>query len=489
MDGRAGEATALGDTARPERRLGVTVMPEYIQSEGVEAVLDVLQHRLGATVVTTSPYVARPCAPGEPGAFREPPSDAGSGAVRLLDRPLWGRVELHMRTAPSFVPDAALYPDEGYRPPAADALTEERGPVVARFLAAAKGRGMTTYLQVMAAIPPCYRVQLGRVLPGDQPMMPDGRAVPPRVDANASLAAGAVRRHLRALIRDLCARYPDCDGLRFDWPEYPPYHFLSLLADYNPQVAPFAAEIGIDLDGLARAMRSMAAEIRSWPEAPEIAALDDAEEAVRALRSRSAALDDHLRLRRHLTASYAVHLCTCVEEASGGAKRVFLQGFPPPWGLLSGFDPKAVSDHAHEVGIKFYTMHWPMIAENHARFAAEALGVSRDAAAGVASRWYLGERRPFDRLRYPRPDEPHRVPDRLIQERYQSAAAAIGPGLVGVAHAYGPDGDVARRLEALRGVARNVEINRYAYLSDEKIDLLTQTMTATSGRRSHAQTR
>ena len=90
------------------RLAGVTVLPEYAQVEGPEAVLDRLQRRAGITAVSTSPYVMEPSADGQ--GAREPPDDAGQGLVRLLDRPLWdGRRELIVRTAPSFVPNKRLY--------------------------------------------------------------------------------------------------------------------------------------------------------------------------------------------------------------------------------------------------------------------------------------------------------------------------------------------------------------------------------------------
>jgi hypothetical protein len=81
---------------------GVTVMPEFFQVEGIEAVLDNLQRRARVTAIATSPYVMAPMPDGQGG--REPPIDAGAGSVRLLDRPLWGRRELFVRTAPSFAP-------------------------------------------------------------------------------------------------------------------------------------------------------------------------------------------------------------------------------------------------------------------------------------------------------------------------------------------------------------------------------------------------
>ena len=82
---------------RQERFLGVTVLPEYIQSEGIDGVLDNLVEKVGANAVATSPYLMEE-ADRETGN-REPP--AGAGSVRLLDRPLFGKREVWVRTAPS----------------------------------------------------------------------------------------------------------------------------------------------------------------------------------------------------------------------------------------------------------------------------------------------------------------------------------------------------------------------------------------------------
>ena len=100
----------------PEPRfLGITVLPEYIQSETIDGVLDKLVHVVGATAVAISPYVMEEA--DEKTGNREPPADAGAGSVRKLDRPLWGKRELYVRTAPSFVPDRKLYEGLRYQPP------------------------------------------------------------------------------------------------------------------------------------------------------------------------------------------------------------------------------------------------------------------------------------------------------------------------------------------------------------------------------------
>ncbi|MCA9153904.1 MAG: hypothetical protein KDA38_03920, partial [Planctomycetales bacterium] len=122
-----------------DRLLGVTVLPEYLQSEGIEPVLDNLA-RHGINAVTTSPYVMEPA--DEATGAREPPIDAGAGSVRLLDRPLWGRRELWVRTAPSFDPNRALYRGLKYQPPEPIALTHQQGETIDRFIAAAHARQM-----------------------------------------------------------------------------------------------------------------------------------------------------------------------------------------------------------------------------------------------------------------------------------------------------------------------------------------------------------
>ena len=199
--------------------VGVTVMPEYFQSESVNGVLDSLEGLAGVTAVTTSPYVMAPA--DRRTGFREPPIDAGAGKVRLLDRTLWGKRELWARTAPSFQPNLDLYRGLRYQPPAADDLTREQGPLVEEFIRNAQSRGLKVFLQVQAAIPPGYRVQFGQAEPDDCPRLPDGSIPKRRLSANGSLASPHIRDYALALLRDLCRQYPTVDGLRLDWPEYP----------------------------------------------------------------------------------------------------------------------------------------------------------------------------------------------------------------------------------------------------------------------------
>ena len=224
--------------------LGITVLPEYIQVEGIHNVLDRLQ-AAHVTDVATSPYVMELA--DEVTGSREPPRDAGAGEVRLLDRPLWNdQRELWVRTAPSFTPDTASFQDLRYQPPPTDSLTQREGGVVAEFLDEAKRRGLRTFFQIQAAIPPAFRVQFGGPQGDDLPQLPSGDVPQNRVANQGSLASPHIHDYQHALIGELLRNYPQLSGIRFDWPEYPPYKIDSAFVDFGPHAKQSAAERSID---------------------------------------------------------------------------------------------------------------------------------------------------------------------------------------------------------------------------------------------------
>lgn len=96
------------------------MMPEWIQHEGIDAVLKNLIDRAKATAV------------------------AISGKVRLLDRSLWGKRELFVRAVPSFTPDVRLYQGLCYQPAAVEDLTRRQGPIIADFIRAASSKSCSS---------------------------------------------------------------------------------------------------------------------------------------------------------------------------------------------------------------------------------------------------------------------------------------------------------------------------------------------------------
>jgi hypothetical protein len=463
----------------PRREVGITVMPEFFQNEGVDGVLDNLVGRARATAIATSPYVMAPAPDGEGG--REPPIDGGAGAVRLLDRPLWGRRALSVRTAPSFVPDLRFYEGLRYRPAVPDALTSAHGAVVGHAIRAAKERGLEAHLQVQAAIPPGYRVQFGGPVDEDRPSGPNGPAEGARVDNNGSLASPHLLAYTRALLRDVIRAYPEIDALRIDWPEYPPYAFEALFFDHSVHARAFMTRMGHDPERLRAAAARLRARVTTGLTPADLAYPVDAYAALRAAL-RDPDLVAWLRVKTRIVTDFVGACRETVADASKGRITLMPQAFPEPWTLFSGFDARAIAaTGVGAIGVKLYTMHWPMIV----RGWADAIGAANPALAGqhglitqlvrVLDLDERPERWAAEGLdRYPEPEEPHPAGPAAQAAKIRRAVAEAAPVPVhAFAHGYGPLADVAARARiAFEAADGRLWINRYGYLSDAKLDAL-----------------
>lgn len=463
---------------RARRFLGVTVMPEYIQTEGIGRVLDNLVGKAGVTAVATSPYVMAE-ADARTGS-REPPIDAGAGGVRLLDRPLWGRRELFVTTAPSFQPDPSLYRGLRYRPPPATELTRTQGRIIHDFLAAAQARHLKVYLQVQAAIPPGYRVQFGGPVEEDQPRLPDGRIPPRRLDRNGSLASPHIRAYGNALLRDLCRAYPDIDGIRVDWPEYPPYLLDDVFLDFSEHARRAATRLGFDFERMRSAAADLYGVMHGRLKDSDLAAWTEPDggryRLLRALADRPG-LTDLLRLKAVLVEELLAEFRRTLTEAGGPRIELMPNAFPPPFTLASGFDFARAARHSSAISVKLYTMHWPMIVRFHGeQILAANPGLSERTLVRALVRWMdVADDEGLDTLAaysYPEPESPHAVGARAQARKIREAQReAGGVAIYSLAHGYGPLEDFRTRLRtAWEASPHGLWINRYGYLSDRKLE-------------------
>jgi hypothetical protein len=487
--------------------LGITVMPEWFQCEGIEPVLDRVQS-IGATAFVTSPYVLEVAPDGEGG--REPPADGEAGRVRPLDRMLFGRTELWVRTAPSFAHDPARYAGLRYQPSPPSPLTLRHADLLDRVFAAAAARGLTVYLQVMAASPPGYRVQFSAARAADQCLGPDGQPHATRVDRNASLGSAEVVAYVAALVAELSARYPTVAGFRLDWPEYPPYDFRSALFDFNPAVTALMAADGHDPVRVAREVAAWARNLRAAVQgAVNGAARGMAQGAARgattgvardgggtrsggvesalgaaldaagwsALAGEDGPLVPLFAAKRRAALALLEAVRRALDAVPGPRRLLEPQAFPPPFHRISGFPLGNLHGVADRIGIKLYTMHWPMLARYWARdlLAADASEAAVDAVtAAVALRFGLVDG-PVDgaTLRYPEPQQPHPVGRTAQLAKLRDAQAVAGNvPVVAFAHSYGPLADVLARFDVARQSRLPCWINRYGYVSDAKFAAL-----------------
>ncbi len=458
--------------------LNVTVLPEFAQSEGPAAVLENLYRRAGITAVTTSPYVMEPSE--APDAGREPPADARAGIVRQLDRNLFGKRALKVRTSPSFEPDRHLYKGLRYQPPAPDALTDGQGACVGDFIARARSGGIKTYLQVQTAIPPGYRVQFGGPQADDRCLLPDGTEHEGRVDKNASLASPHIRAYGCALIRDLVRAYPDIDGLRVDWSEYPPYSFDSLFFDFSTHARSAARRLGYDFD----LMRDDTERLRIFllermADRDLLQFLEEGPENLWDLLENYPGVIALRQFKGDLVAEIIGAYRAALDEASGHRMELVVQGFPPPWSQASGFDVAKIAPFCSGIGVKLYTMHWPMMVRNYAdRLSGANPKLAPDLLLAAIFRILdLLDTEPPNEIHdvtYPGPDDPHLAGQNAQIRKVRDVAALAGDTPVSAfAHGYGPIDDYRRRMEAAwHASAGRMVVNRYGYLSDRKLDIL-----------------
>ncbi len=440
--------------------LGITVLGDYVVSEGPEAVLDRVAGLAGADAVATNPTVTTPATDGS-GSF-QPPDDAGS-SPRRFDRPLWGRTSLWVRAAPSWRPSAALYADSGYPPRRADELTDAQGPLIARFVRGAKQRGLRAYLQLGAAQPPGLR-------PVDTPRLPDGSVPEGRMAATASLASQAVRSYNRALVRDLLEAYPEIDGFRLDWPEYPCYTIPEAFQDFGPAVESWGRARGFAWDDLRAAAAALWRRLHGDLTCEDCERLASGEGA-----SAAPVLPEALRLKAALSVDLLADYRDAIDRCGRPDAQILAHAFPPPLSRLTGFDFAGAARFCASISPKLYTMHWPQIVRFWAtRLLAHNDALSEECAVRALDRAFgfgIGGSRLEDFV-YPGPDEPHRVGVESQREKLARSCALVGgrTRVTALVHGYGPLEDFCARfrLAAESGVD-GVWVNRYGYLSDAKL--------------------
>lgn len=464
-----------------DRFLGVTILPEYIQTEGVDGVLNRLS-QAGVTAVATSPYLMEPA--DEATGVREPPSDSGAGDVRLLDRPLWGKRELFVRTAPSFAPDPRLYRGLRYQPAAVTDLTRREGRILDEFIEGAHARHIKVYFQIQAAIPPGYRVQFGGPEQADRPRLPDGRIPPRRLANNGSLASPQIRGYTEALIRDLLRVYPDIDGIRVDWPEYPPYFLDDVFLDFGSHARSAAERLGFDFERMRRDALELYRLLHGGLTRRHLAIWTERDGGryglLAALTSKPGLLD-LLRFKAALVDELLAGFRKAITEAASARTELMPNAFPPPFTLASGMDFARAGKHSAAISVKLYTMHWPMML----RFYGDVLraanpGIADSLLTRALVRWFdLADDDGLPGLadyKYPGPEEPHPVGAQAQARKIEEAQwEAGGTPVYALVHGYGPLSDFRGRLEVgYRASKRRIWINRYAYLSDEKLRIVAE---------------
>ena len=459
-----------------ERFLGITVLSDYILSEGVDAVLDNIVSRTGATAVACNPTVTVP-APEGTGSF-QPPSDAGS-SPRLFDRPLFGKRGLWVRSGPSYLPNPDFYRDSPYPHRHPNDITREFGPSIGDFIHAARARGLEVYLQIGAVQPPGLRGE-------DIPRLPDGNIPENRMANTGSLASDGVWQYHHAYIRDLLHTYPEITGIRPDWPDYPCYKLDEAFQDFNPQVGTWAKANGYDFEKARKDAQALYHHLHGGLTNRDLERFSHpggGNTALIHLLRDDPGIYEWLRLKAALSTHCLRRWSQVLAECSEGIdKKLSANAFMPPYSILTGFDFRRAAEVCAAVSPKLYTMHWTVIVS----FWAEALlkanpGLDQSLLLRALTNLFDiqdGAETATPTIadfRYPAPDEPHPISDPPQHRKIDEVLATVDGRIpvTPIVHGYGPYDDFCRRFAVVaRSRADGAWVNRYGYLSDEKLDAI-----------------
>ena len=459
-----------------QRVLGITVLGDFILSEGVEPVIRNLQ-RAGVTAVACNPTVTA-AADEQTGSF-QPPIDAGS-SPRVFDRPLFGQQALWVRSGVSYQPDPECYQDGDYAARQPNDLTHEHGHVIGDFVQAAVDAGMKVYFQLGAAQPSGLRDE-------DRPRGPSGELITGRMADTGSLASEAIRSYNRCYVRDLVKAYPLISGFRIDWPEYPCYTFGEVFQDFSSHVADWSARHDFDFALIQKDVQQFLAYLQGAMTRETLASISAADSGSQALDAIGNRIQESfpgvmqwLKLKAALSTDLIRSWRTAMDESGRDDLELTAHAFMPPYTRLTGLDFSGASQVADAVSPKLYTMHWSLMIKfwGDVLLQENAAVEEADLVPAMVRLTDIADQPSGKRMEdygYPHPDQPHPVPDAPQQRKIDTVYEAMNQRalLVPLVHGYGPLEDVDRRLQlVLESKADGVWINRYGYLSDEKIEMI-----------------
>lgn len=267
----------------------------------------------------------------------------------------------------------------------------------------------------------------------DRPRLPDGSLPAYRMADTGSLASPAVRAWNRAWTRDIFAQYPEIDGVRPDWPEYPCYTLNEVFSDLGPHVERWANAHGFDFAAIRvetlAFWRYLHGSLRN-ADLADFAEADGGRFALASLLTRFPGVAEFFRLKAALSAD--ILGCQMVEYWG----RELLDANP-------GLDETLL-----------------------VRALVSLMDLAEPDSDSGSGGHTLAD------YRYPEPDEAHPIPTETQARKLRQVMRAVGgrAQVHALVHGYGPLDDFRRRFAlAVESPVDGIWVNRYGYLSDEKL--------------------
>lgn len=471
-------------TPSTERVRGVVLTPAEIQFEGMDCVLDRI-NRTGANAVAISPGVFLPGS-SETGV-REPPVDV-DGEVRELDRPLWGSRVAYVRRFSPYAPDPQIWQNVPFKAPT---LAPEgyRVDVARQLIDAARQRELAAYLilspTVLPGLPGGHSMS-GGIAGGDM----DERPLPISGTRSKRIIAGQgcpnneqVRALVVARVREAVKHYGDAAGFFFDWLEYTCYFLEDAFTCVCPSCRAAAVRAGIEWEPLTQAVRDLWNRLHVLTNDDLRLIVETGTLSVLLSEAQAERVAGFWQFKARSVASLLQLIAETVRASGSPQLSIGANGFPPPWSKITGAKFGAAAPYVNCVRPKFFTFHWAMMVRWYGE-AVRAWNPDLDERLIVAALLALfGMHPPHEEHRQrlsdygmPKPTEPHPLTAADIRRKLEQVNAQVaGTARVeAYVHSYQPVKTFNELMVAMEDTEIDgVWVQRYGYLSDEKLEVLT----------------
>lgn len=475
---------------------GIVLTAAEVAHEGVDTVLDTIAG-VGANAVSVFPGSFVLASPNE--GVREPPLDI-EGSNRILDRPLWGRRVRYVKGYSSYLPDPEVWRDVPFPPPPVrptgdtPANAGPREDLAAAVIRGARDRGLDPYVAIsptlLPGLPGGQSLSSGR----DEPVAQD-RLV--RVDGSTPTRAIAgqgcvnnprIQALARARVTETLLHYREASGVFIDWVEYTCYLPEDIFCCFCPHCARTAEQAGLDWDAIRRGVMELFTGLQDLCDADlDRVVAERPASIVDALavltRSSDAARSAGHELMRFKARSVTAYFASVRELADrlGVPIEIGANAFCAPWNVVTGADIPTLTDVVDVVRCKLFTFHWPMMTRWLCQWLMELSPALTPQRVLQAAQVIYDVPAPADDHRsrvsdfqMPEPDEPHPITMSALADKLTRAVAGTGPRARTEAylHSYRPVAEFERLLDATSGIAAGTWIQRYGYLSDDKLAVL-----------------
>ena len=452
--------------------LGVLVRPVYSQNERLVPVFDNLE-AMGANAFCTTPTVSRPA---QGGRGKRYPDLHVDGYERVVARPVWGKCELDLETAPAYEPNLDLYQASIYRPGKTEGYTQEDRDIPARMIEEAKKRDMQAYLHIAPFLPPGVQAQ-------DQPVRIDG-SVPqaPQVSMSASMNSANAQAYGLALIEDVAKAYPNIDGLSLDWVEYGAYCLEDLFTCFSGESEQQAQTLGFDWERIVNDSQIL------WEKLHDLTSKDLARghrllrrpfELVELLMQYPGWLD-LLRFKATTVIQFYAKARQMLDACGLEHITLSARGWPPPWNRFSGLDYRSLSSSCAVMTPKLFTFDYSVMPR---WFGQTLCSWNPDLTASEVLDLLVAwmelpdalTHRSFANYHIPAPHEDHPAFLETYRDRVDEVVDQVnGNALVRpFAHAYLPNHQWKRMVALMRdSEVDGMWIQMYGYLSDDKMKIV-----------------